>query len=73
MVSVTARAGTSRDGRERTVVDLLLAADLVEVDDLDRAVGRRRSATGGSLKARWPFTPMPRQTMSIGAAASSRG
>ena len=54
--------------REALIIDLLLAAGLVKSDNLDveRIMEIRH---GGSLKAIWPFTPIPRQTMSIGASA----
>ena len=34
------------------------------------STGSRKSATGGSLNARWPFSPIPAQTMSAGSASS---
>ena len=33
--------------------------------------GRSRNRPGGSLKARWPFSPMPTNATSIGAAATA--
>ena len=35
--------------------------------------GSSKSATGGSLKARWPFSPIPRQHRSRGCSAQQRG
>ena len=35
------------------------------------STGSRKSATGGSLNARWPFSPIPAQTMSDGSALRS--
>jgi hypothetical protein len=57
-----------RDLGERVEVALavlLLAADLVELDGLDpdRVV---EVGVGGSLKARWPFSPKPSATASAG-------
>jgi len=54
---------------ETFVIDLLLAASLIERDDFHCEwvveVG------GDSLKARCPLTPIPQHTMSMAAALSS--
>ena len=56
------------EGRKPALAELLAAASLVELDHACRARSPSKSA-GGSLKARWPFSPMPAKVTSIGCAA----
>lgn len=55
---------------EAAVMHLLVAAYLVQRHGFTRA-GSSKSATGGSLKAMCPFSPMPMQVMSTGKRRSS--
>ena len=58
------------DRGEPAFAQLLAPARIVERDD---QVGASVSkSAGGSLNARWPFSPMPTNATSIGALASSR-
>src|SRR4051812_7960336 len=69
IVTVSAWVGTeSRDGKQPSLTCCWREASS-RATTLT-AAGSSKEACGGSLKARCPFSPIPKQTKSIGAAAS---